>query len=139
AARRCTAIASGGCAVALAVMISACGALGAAGRSGPARATGAAGLTRTSARAESAGPREVVTNVIDQLSPRIAVVGIGAGPSVLNGRARLVLTTNFGRTFTSIGPRTAKLTEPDSVFFLDRDHGWFATFSVLNLAEKVYR
>jgi photosystem II stability/assembly factor-like uncharacterized protein len=80
-----------------------------------------------------------VTNVIDQLSPRIAIVGIGAGPNGLNGRARLVLTTNFGRTFSSIGPRTAKLTEPDSVFFLDREHGWFATFSVLNLAEKVYR
>jgi photosystem II stability/assembly factor-like uncharacterized protein len=139
AIRRGTAIASGACAVGLTMTIAACGAASAAGTSGHARAKRAAAAAHAPGHDQNAGPREVVTNVIDQLSPRISMVGIGAGPNGLNGRAKLVLTTNFGRTFTSIGPRTAKLTEPDSIFFLDRNHGWFATYSVLNLAEKVYR
>jgi photosystem II stability/assembly factor-like uncharacterized protein len=82
----------------------------------------------------------VVTSVVDLVSPRLGLVGLGASASsTTGGQARLMLTTNFGRTFTSIGPKTAALTEPDSIFFLDRDHGWFATFSVLTLQEKVYR
>jgi photosystem II stability/assembly factor-like uncharacterized protein len=82
----------------------------------------------------------VVTSVVDLVSPRLGLVGLGASASsTTGGHARLMLTTNFGRTFTSIGPKTAVLTEPDSIFFLDRDHGWFATFSVLTLQEKVYR
>jgi photosystem II stability/assembly factor-like uncharacterized protein len=139
AARRGIAIASGACAVAVAVTIAAISAASATGSSGPPAATGGAGAARTPARTQGGGANEVVTDVIDQMSPRIAIVGLGAGSNGLKGRARLVMTTNFGRTFTNIGPRTAKLTEPDSVFFLDRNHGWFATFSVLNLAEKVYR
>jgi photosystem II stability/assembly factor-like uncharacterized protein len=82
----------------------------------------------------------VVTSVVDLVSPRLGLVGLGAGASdTTAGRARLMLTTNFGRTFTSIGPKTAPLTEPDSIFFLGREHGWFAAFSVLTLQEKVYR
>ena len=80
-----------------------------------------------------------VTGVVDLISPRVGLVGLGP----LNGapgRARLELTTNFGRTFTSIGPlRTAQDTEPDSIFFLDRDHGWFTTFNPASLAETLYR
>jgi photosystem II stability/assembly factor-like uncharacterized protein len=82
----------------------------------------------------------VVTSVVDLVSPRLGLVGLGASASgTTGGQARLMLTTNFGRTFTSIGPKTAGLTEPDSIFFLGRDQGWFATFSVLTLQEKVYR
>ncbi len=83
-------------------------------------------------------PAGVVTGVVDLISPRLGLVGTGpidGGP----GRAGLELTTNSGRTFTSIGPKTSLNTEPDSIFFLDRDHGWFATFNVVTLAETVYR
>jgi photosystem II stability/assembly factor-like uncharacterized protein len=133
ASRRGAVFAAGACAAALAGALAATSAAGTAGRSGPARASGAA------APGQRARASEAVANVIDQLSPRIGLVGVGAGSNGLTGRARLVLTANFGRTFTDIGPRTAKLTEPDSIFFLDRDHGWFATFSVLTLRETVYR
>jgi photosystem II stability/assembly factor-like uncharacterized protein len=144
AARRGLTLAAGLCAVGLVVVMattSAAGASGTPSRSGAAGLAGKArvGRDRPHSAMGRAGANEIVTNVIDQLSPRIGLVGIGAGPNGLKGRARLVLTTNFGRTFTNIGPRTAKLTEPDSIFFLDRNHGWFATFSVLNLAETIYR
>ena len=102
----------------------------------------AAGATRAQVQTARAGMPEgvVVTSVVDLVSPWLGLVGLGASASgTTGGEARLMLTTNFGRTFTSIGPKTAALTEPDSIFFLDRDHGWFATFSVLTLQEKVYR
>lgn len=124
AARRGIALAAGACAVGLATALAA---------TSTASGSGASGL------AARPGAGEVVTPVIDQVSPRVGLVGLGAGANGTTGRARLVLTTDFGRTFTDIGPRTARLTEPDSIFFLDRRHGWFATFSVLSLAEKVYR
>jgi len=110
-------LAEGSCGADLAVACAACGA---------ARAT-----------SEHGRAGEVATGVTDLVSPRIGLVGLGAGPGG-SGPARLVLTTNGG-TFTSIGPRTARLTEPDSIFFLGREHGWFATVNVLSLAEKIYR
>src|SRR6185437_4044135 len=76
--------------------------------------------------------------VVDLISPRVGLVGLSAGGNS-SSPARLILTTDFGRTFTSIGPKTARYSEPDSIYFLDRDHGWFATYSVLTLAETVYR
>jgi photosystem II stability/assembly factor-like uncharacterized protein len=109
-------------------------------------ATGCASAEGTTqAQAGTAAPATmpegvVVIGVVDLVSPRLGLVGLGASASgTSGGQARLMLTTNFGRTFTSIGPKTAALTEPDSIFFLGRDHGWFATFSVLTLQEKVYR
>jgi photosystem II stability/assembly factor-like uncharacterized protein len=130
-------------------------ALGKAARGGTiaAAAGGAALLAMACASAVGAGQAQVetaaraampegvvVTRVVDLVSPRLGLVGLGASASsTTGGHARLMLTTNFGRTFTSIGPKTAVLTEPDSIFFLGRDHGWFATFSVLTLQEKVYR
>jgi photosystem II stability/assembly factor-like uncharacterized protein len=86
-----------------------------------------------------AGGDEIVTGVIDLLSPSVGFIGLGDSPASTSGRAELARTTNFGRTFTSIGPRTARNTEPDSIFFLDSSHGWFATFSVLTLKETLYR
>jgi len=80
-----------------------------------------------------------VTGVSDLVSARLGLIGLGPAPTASSGHAQLMLTTNFGRTFSDIGPRTDQLTEPDSIFFLDRQHGWFATFSILNLAENVYR
>ncbi len=82
---------------------------------------------------------EVVSDVISLLSPRVGFVGLGDSASSLNGRAELVRTTDGGATFTDLGPRTAPDTEPDSIFFLDRTHGWFATFSVVTLGEIIYR
>jgi photosystem II stability/assembly factor-like uncharacterized protein len=101
---------------------------------------GRAGLARDIARsAAPANGDEIVTGVIDRLSPSIGFIGLGDSPTSTNGRAELVRTTNFGAAFTNIGPRTAKNTEPDSIFFLDSSHGWFATFSVATLKETIYR
>ncbi|MGH3274654.1 MAG: WD40/YVTN/BNR-like repeat-containing protein [Streptosporangiaceae bacterium] len=74
--------------------------------------------------------------LIDLISPRIGVANVEFNGI---GGASLMLTTNFGRTFTSIGPKPGRDTVPDAIYFLDRLHGWFATFNVATLAETLYR
>jgi len=125
-------------AIAVAIVSAAAAASAPPGRSdaGSARLTRPTALTAAAARN---GGAEDVNDVIDLLSPQAGFIGLGDSSSSLNGRAELMRTTNFGQTFTNIGPRTAKVTEPDSIFFLDRANGWFATYSVLTLRETVYR
>jgi photosystem II stability/assembly factor-like uncharacterized protein len=125
--RRAAAVAAA-CA-ALAIACGACGSASAA-RVTPAPRTEA---TRATAALLASGATDLV-------SPRLGIVALGPGsPSATIEGAQLVVTTNFGRTFTDIGPNTGGQTLPDSVFFLDRQHGWFATYSVQNLAETIYR
>ena len=77
-------------------------------------------------------------DLIDLSGPGFGLAGLGAGPQT-GGYARLVASTNFGRSFTAIGPRTAAWTVTDDVFFLGRRDGWFAVFNTGTLAETLYR
>lgn len=74
----------------------------------------------------------------DIVAAHLAFAALGPNPDG-TGRTRLLLTTDFGATFKSIGPRTAADELPDSVFFLDRETGWFATKSSGGGRETLYR
>jgi hypothetical protein len=81
---------------------------------------GRAGLTRDIARSTApANGNESVAGVIDQLSPSVGFIGLGDSATSITGRAELVRTTDSGRTFANIGPRTASDTEPDNIFLAD--------------------
>lgn len=102
--------------------------------------TAALAAVAVSSPADAARTRQssgLIVTATDLVPPRLGFVGLGANSSPTP--ARLMLTTDFGRTFRAIGPRTGRNSEPDSIFFLDRDHGWFATFNVLTLSERLYR
>jgi photosystem II stability/assembly factor-like uncharacterized protein len=110
--------------------------------SAAASATASAGLARTPAsagpaRTPAAGPAEFL-DLVDLAEPGFGLAGLGTGPQT-GGYARLVASSDFGRSFTVIGPRTAVWTASDDVFFLSRQDGWYAVFNVNTLAETLYR
>lgn len=73
-----------------------------------------------------------------ELSQRLGLVGLGTG-SQDGGSARLVASSDFGRSFTAIGPRIAAGTVNDDVFFLNRTDGWLAVFNVNTARETLYQ
>ncbi len=75
---------------------------------------------------------------IDLAGPGFGLVGLGTGWQGA-GRARLVASSDFGRSFTAIGARTAAGTVTDDVFFLGRQDGWYAVYNVSTSDETVYR
>src|SRR5579859_1414414 len=127
----------------LGALLAGCGPAPAAGRGpsapapGGAPAAGPAASTGTPARTPAAGPAEF-PDLIDLAGPGFGLAGLGTGPQT-GASARLVASANFGRSFTAIGPRTAAWTVTDDVFFLGRQHGWYAVFNVNTLAETLYR
>ena len=127
----------------LGALLAGCGPAPTAGRGpsapapGGAPAAGPAASTGTPARTPAAGPAEF-PDLIDLAGPGFGLAGLGTGPQT-GASARLVASANFGRSFTAIGPRTAAWTVTDDVFFLGRQHGWYAVFNVNTLAETLYR
>jgi photosystem II stability/assembly factor-like uncharacterized protein len=79
-----------------------------------------------------------IVAMADLVERGFAVLALAPNPNG-TGRARLSATSDFGRTFTDIGPRVPTGWQPDSVSFLDRHHGWFATSNPANNAEVLYR
>jgi photosystem II stability/assembly factor-like uncharacterized protein len=75
---------------------------------------------------------------IDLTGPGFGLVALGTGPQG-TGRARLVESSDFGRSFTVIGARTAAGTIADDVFFLGREDGWYAVYNLNTSDELVYR
>ena len=70
--------------------------------------------------------------------PSFAIAAVGPGPFG-NHPPHLLLSTDFGRTFSDFGPSVPSGWIPDSAFFLDRQHGWFAVWSLGVPAERIYR
>jgi photosystem II stability/assembly factor-like uncharacterized protein len=62
------------------------------------------------------------------------LVVVGTGPVV-----RLFAATAAGTDVHDIGPQVPAGEIPDSVFFLDRQHGWLATYSGAGDGETLYR
>jgi hypothetical protein len=62
------------------------------------------------------------------------LVVVATGPVV-----RLFAATAAGTDVHDIGPQVPAGEIPDSVFFLDRQHGWFATYSGAGDGETLYR
>ena len=62
------------------------------------------------------------------------------GPTAAGiGRTRLLAVRPDGRHITDIGPAIPHDFYPDSIFFLDRRHGWFTTFWSGGGRETLYR
>ena len=77
-------------------------------------------------------------DLIDLAGPGLGLVALGTGWQS-TGHARLVASSDFGRSLTAIGPRTAAGTVTDDVFFLGRQDGWYAVYNLNTAAETVYR
>lgn len=70
----------------------------------------------------------------------LAVVAVGPGPDASDqAGTRLLAGTVSGDAFRDIGPRVPAGYLPDSVYFLDRDHGWFTTFAAGGGSELLFR
>jgi photosystem II stability/assembly factor-like uncharacterized protein len=69
--------------------------------------------------------------------PNQVLVAVGWAAGSLPG-VQLLAATAAGTDVRDIGPRVPGNELPDSVFFLDRQHGWFATYSVVR-GETLYR
>ena len=131
AAARCgRTVTAGAC---IGALVAGCGA---AAQRGTASRAAHATVSSPAAPATPASSREFA-DLID-LSQRLALVGLGTGPQV-GGSARLVASSDFGRSFTAIGPRTAAVTVTDDVFFVNRADGWFAVFNEDTVRETLYR
>jgi photosystem II stability/assembly factor-like uncharacterized protein len=115
---------------------------GCAGAAGP---TGTAGVSPS----VSAGPPLAVRGSVPQQPAKIVyfaatggpnqvLVAVGPGPSGGTG-AQLLAATAAGTGVRDIGPRVPAGEIPDSVFFLDRRHGWFATYNEAGSGETLYR
>ena len=102
---------------------------------GPVVSAAVAATAVTTARAVN--PDEHL-DMVDLAGAGFGLVGLGTGGQG-TGRARLVASADFGRSFTAIGPQTAAATVTDDVFFLSRQDGWYAVFNVLTGDETVYR
>ena len=110
-----------------------CGSAAQHGTASPAAHATASSLAASAAPASSRDHAELIN-----LSQRLGLVGLGTGPQV-RGSARLVASSDFGRSFTAISPRTAAWTVTDDVFFLNRMDGWFAVFNEDTVRETLYR
>jgi photosystem II stability/assembly factor-like uncharacterized protein len=74
------------------------------------------------------------------VSPRLGLVVASArGVAGVIPRQRLLVGTSAADGFLVVGPRLARDTNIDDVFFLDRRYGWIATWSVGNVSVHVYR
>ena len=138
------------------MLLAGCGTAAAAGggtrASGPVKGTVAATAVTTTAAAtpatttaaatpvttEQAVNRDEYLDRMDLAGPGFGLVALGTG-SQGTGRARLVASSDFGRSFTAIGARTAAGTVADDVFFLGRQDGWYAVYNVGTSDETVYR
>lgn len=84
-----------------------------------------------------AAPPELA-EVIDLAAPDLGLIGLSTGGQVL-GPARLVVSADYGRSFTAVGPDTSPATVVDGVFFLNRRDGWLTVWNVNTTAETLYR
>lgn len=75
----------------------------------------------------------------DVVSARVGLVAVTPGPNVAAGTSRLLLSTDRGATFTSIGPQLPAGWNPESVSYLDRQHVWLAAWNLNTEAERIYR
>jgi len=76
---------------------------------------------------------------VDAVSPAFTAVLVDVALRTAHPTARLVASTDEGRTFRSIGPRVPDGTHGDSVFFLDRTHGWFTVALDGDATDLLYR
>jgi photosystem II stability/assembly factor-like uncharacterized protein len=129
------------------VLLAGCGAAAAAGDgtaatrpvSAATAATAAtAAVAATAATAARAVNPDEYLNMVDLAGAGFGLVGLGTGGQG-TGRARLVASADFGRSFTAIGPQTAAGTVTDDVFFLSRKDGWYAAFNINTGDETLYR
>ncbi len=109
----------------------------ATGPGGTAAAAGSGAATPAAARTPAASPSELF-DLMDLSGADSGLIGLGTGP-LTAGYARLVASTDYGRSFTAIGPKTAAWTASDDVFFLGRQDAWYLVFNVNTLAETLYR
>ena len=129
------------------VLLAGCGTAAAAGggtvATGPVTAAVAATalsttVAATPATTEQAVNRDEHLDQVDLAGPGFGLVGLGTGWQG-TGHARLVASSDFGRSFTAIGARTAAGTVTDDVFFLGRQDGWYAVYNLNTSDEMVYR
>ena len=139
------------------VLLAGCGTAGAAGGGTGARAirpvasaatatpvaptvavTPATPVATTPVTTAQAVNRDERLDLIDLAGPTLGLVALGTGWQA-TGHARLVASSDFGRSFTAIGARTAVGTITDDVFFLGRRDGWYAVYNVSTSDETVYR
>jgi photosystem II stability/assembly factor-like uncharacterized protein len=99
-------------------------------------ATASPAVSSRPAKPSAASSDEV--SVIDLAAPGLGLVGLSSGGQV-PGSARLLLSTDYGRSFTAIGPATSAATVVDGVFFLNRRDGWLTVWNVNTTAETLYR
>jgi photosystem II stability/assembly factor-like uncharacterized protein len=116
------------------VLLAGCGAA-AGGRTAATEPTTVAATAMTTSQAVH---REEYLDRVDLAGPGFGLVGLGTGWQG-TGRARLLASSDFGRSFTAIGPQTAAGTVTDDVFFLRRQDGWYAVYNLNTSDETVYR
>lgn len=129
------------------VLLAGCGTAAAAGggtrASGPVKGTVAATPVSTTIAATPVATGQAVNrdeylDRMDVAGPGLGLVGLGTG-SQGTGRARLVASSDFGRSFSALGARTPAGTITDDVFFLGRQDGWYAVYNVSTSDETMYR
>ncbi len=121
----------------IAVALAVAGCLGAAAAYGTATAGTSRHVGSKGPTASESAASETV-DVIDLAAADLGLVGLGTVAQG-TGSARLVLTTDNGRKFTDIGPKTAVDTSSNDVFFLNREDGWFVVYHISNDADTLYR
>ena len=120
------------------VLLAGCGAAATAGDGTPSTGPAAATVAATAATSAPAVNPDEYLDMVDLAGAGFGLVGLGTGGQG-TGRARLVASAEFGRSFTAIGPQTAAGTVTDDVFFLGRQDGWYAVFNVNTGDETLYR
>jgi photosystem II stability/assembly factor-like uncharacterized protein len=101
-------------------------------------AVGSPTATSTTATRSSPQPQSKIVYFADIFSAELVLVAVGPGP--LGGLGvQLLATTLTGDRVRDIAPHVPADETPDSVFFLDPEHGWFATFSDGGGSENLYR
>jgi photosystem II stability/assembly factor-like uncharacterized protein len=117
----------------LGVLLAACG----PGTRTAANSHPAGGASQQPAASTRPGGRASVS-LMDLAAPGLGLIGLSTGATG-NGSARLVLSTDNGRSFTAIGPATAAGTATDDIYFRNREDGWFIAFNVDTTADTLYR
>lgn len=113
-------------------LLAGCVASAPAGASPAAPSVPARSLATPKAPLTQSSQRSVDSAVV--AGPNLVLVTVGSG----QGGMQLLATTAAGADVRNIGPRVPADEYPDSVYFLDRTHGWLATFSAVR-SEMLYR
>jgi len=116
------------------VMLAGCGATDTAGDGTAATRPAAATPVPTAQPVDS----DEYLDLMDLAGSGFGLAGLGTGGQG-TAPALLVASTDFGRSFTAIGPPTAAGTISDDVFFIGRQDGWYAVFNVASTDETLYR